>query len=697
MRKRPFVPKAAILLLLLTFLNACVKDSLEVVEEMSQEEPQDPEDEDDPLSIVNLVIPEGFEFATSTNTTITINDGASNAVYTVYAYDSTPNHPELIDAINDEGQTESIPTFVTDELNQVLFTGRPVGGVLEYTIPTPSYYTQLYLRRKEGTNFSSAIVDITGGTAVYTHSNASTAARKAEVARFKQGRASIQSMQSGIKIDSLFCVNGSGQLFTVNPLNGNLTNLAAMPQGSWTAAFDHNNLYMYSIGRSNPYPLMRYDMVNDSWSIVGNVGMGGPRLDFREEDGLLYFSGNNAKIFTIDPSNANVLSTWDINNLDVTNGGDLAFAEDGTLFLCTFGGLYRLELDNNNDYQATRISSDNLPFTPTSMTFDCKGDLWLASNGSNSDLIIMDTVTGGWEYIYGPNSDSGVDFGRTINDLTTFTFNDEEAEDPDTDGDGIPDSEDEFPEDAEKAFEQFTPSKFGWGTVAFEDLWPFMGDYDFNDTAINYRFVAVLNSQNEAVQLDIHFEVTSDGAGLTNAFGIELESISPNLIESVTGTVLTENFINVAPNGVEEGQDRAVIILFDNNETMLNVPTTVTVRFTTPLSVAQLGIAPFNSFLIVNKERGREIHLPNRLRTSLGENNLNVDGVNQDPDGNYQTDSRLPWAINIQHNFKVPRERVPVNQAYNFFNTWATSGGTQFNDWYKDNAGYRNTSNLKNP
>ena len=696
MRKSPIAPKAFILLLSLLVLSSCVKEPLEVVDEMTQEEPQDPEDENDASAIVNLVIPEGFEFSTSTNTTITINDNATNAIYTVYSYDSTPNHPVTVDIINDEGEAETISTFETDELNQVLFTGRPVNGVLEYTIPTPSYYTQIYLRRKEGNSWSSAIVDISGGTAIYTHSNTSAAARKAEVARFKQGRAPIQSMQNSIKIDSLFSVNGSGQLFTINPLNGNLTNLAPMPQGSFTAALDHNNLYMYSIGSSNPYPIMRYDMVNDSWSTVGNVGMGGPRLDFNENDGLLYFS-TGAKLHSIDPNNATVLSTWNINNLDVTNGGDLAFAEDGTLFLSSFGGLYRLDLDNNNEYQATRISADNLPFNPTSMTFDSNGDLWLASNGSSSNLIIMDTVTGGWEYIYGPNSDSGVDFGRTINDLTTFTFNDEEAEDPDTDGDGIPDSEDEFPEDAEKAFEQFTPSKFGWGTVAFEDLWPFMGDYDFNDTAINYRFVAVLNSQNEAVQLDIHFEVTSDGAGLTNAFGIELESISPNLIESVTGTVLTENFINVAPNGVEQGQDRAVIILFDNNETMLNVPTTVTARFTTPLSVAQLGIAPFNSFLIVNKERGREIHLPNRLRTSLGENNLDVNGVNQDPDGNYQTDSRLPWAINIQHNFKVPKERVPVNQAYNFFNTWATSGGTQFNDWYKDNAGYRNTSNLKNP
>ncbi|NQZ45102.1 MAG: LruC domain-containing protein [Flavobacteriaceae bacterium] len=696
MKKHQFVCKVLFVFVALIGLNACVKDTIEdVVDDTVQEDDNDQEDDFDESAIVNLVIPEGFEFATSSNTTVTINDSSTDAVYTVYAYNSTPYNVTQLTTVNDEGETETIPVFETDELNHVLFTGRPVNGQLEYVLATPSYYTQLYVRRKEGNVFSSAIVDIAGGTATYTHSDLSGKARQAEVARFKQAKHIGYARNSSIQIDSLFCVNGSGQLFTVNPLNGNLTNLAAMPQGSWTAAFDHDNLYMYSIGRSNPYPLMRYDMINDSWSIVGNVGMGGPRLDYREEDGLLYFSGNNAKLYTIDPSNANVISTWNINNLDVTQGGDLAFAEDGTLFLSSFGGLYRLDLDNNNVYQATRISADNLPFTPTSMTFDSNGELWLASNGSSSDLIIMDTVTGGWEYIYGPNSDSGVNFGRTINDLTTYTYNDVAAEDPDTDGDGIKDSEDEYPEDAEKAFEQFTPSKYGWGTVAFEDLWPFMGDYDFNDTAVNYRFVAILNAQNEVVQLEIHFEVTSDGAGLTNAFGIEFESIAPNQVESVTGTVLTEGYINVAANGVEEGQDRAVVILFDNNEIMLNVPSRVDVRFTTPLSVAQLGIAPFNSFLIVNRERGREIHLPNRLRTSLGENNLDIEGINQDPDGNYQTDSRLPWAINIMHDFKVPKERVPVNQAYNFFNTWATSGGTQYNDWYKDNAGYRNAANLK--
>lgn len=683
--------KSVVVLSFFFLLSSCVKDNLDdTIPEETQQEEEPPEGSS---SIVDLVIPEDFEFSTSETVNVTINDGSSNAIYTVYAYNDIPLSIEEDEVINDDGQAESVTAFESDDFNQILFTGRPVNGTLQYTISLPSYYSKIYIRRKEGSTFSSEVVDVANGAANYTHTDTSGKSRKAEVARFKSKNQYNSFAGKSVEIDSLYCVNGSGQLFTVNPLNGNLTDLAAMPQGSWTAAIDHTNLYLYSIGRSNPYPLMRYDMINDSWSTVGNVGMGGPRLEYREEDGLLYFS-RKALVYTIDPANGNILSTRDINNLDVTNGGDLAFAEDGTLFLSSFGGLYRLDLDNNV-YQATRISGENLPFNPTSMTFDSNNELWLANNNSSSELIIMDTVTGGWEYIYGPNSTSGIDFGRTINDLTTFTITDEEMEDPDTDGDGITDSNDEFPEDAEKAFEQFTPSKYGWGTVAFEDLWPFMGDYDFNDTAVNYRFVAIINSLNEVVELEINYEVTSDGAGLINAFGIEFESIAPNQVASVTGTTLTEGYINVAPNGLEEGQNRAVVILFDNNETMLNIPSQVRVRFTTPLSIAQLGIAPFNPFLIVNKDRGREIHLPNRLRTTLGVNATDLDGVNQDIDGNYQTESRLPWAINIVHEFRVPKERVPVNEAYNFFNQWASSGGNTYNDWYKDNIGYRNVLQLE--
>jgi hypothetical protein len=48
------------------------------------------------------------------------------------------------------------------------------------------------------------------------------------------------------------------------------------------------------------------------------------------------------------------------------------------------------------------------------MTFDSKEEL--STNNACSDLIIMDTQTGGWKYVFGINNNS--DYKRTINDLT---------------------------------------------------------------------------------------------------------------------------------------------------------------------------------------------------------------------------------------------------------------------------------------
>ena len=294
------------------------------------------------------------------------------------------------------------------------------------------------------------------------------------------------------------------------------------------------------------------------------------------------------------------------------------------------------------------------------------------------------------------SANNNTNFGRTINDLTTFRVYDEIIDQTDSDNDGIIDSEDEYPDDADKAFEVFTPSKYGWGTLAFEDLWPYTGDYDFNDVALRYKCIAILNSQNLAVQLDFIYTVKANGAGFKNGFGIELETISPSDIESVTGTVLDEGFVNVNSNGTEAGQNNAVVVLFDNVHKMINKETTVSIKFTQPISTNTLGVAPFNPFIIINAERSKEVHLPGKSTTTLGNSIIEVEGTNDDYDGDYLTDNGLPWAINIVHDFKVPNEGVSVSLAYNFFNNWASTGGASNADWYKDNPGNRNTDQIQN-
>ena len=653
-------------ILLTTF--SCVKDVTETI---------DNEETTSELEIDNLNIPSGFDFSTQQEIKVTINDDEDYVKYSVYAYSDEKYFKGMETYENEEGTTVTDSIFKSDVLNKLLFTGVAYNGKLSHTISLPKYYSQVYILRNDNLKYSSSIETISNQEINFNHY-------------------AVAGKSAGTQVDDfLYCVNGSAELFQVNPLSGEYTYISDMPMGSWTCAIDQTNKVLYSIGRSSPYPLMKYDIETNSWETVANVQSGGPRLDYNYRDGLLYFS-NTSFIKTYDPSNGNTLSTWDIIGLHNPNGGDLAFADDGTLFLCSFSGLYKLELDSNNDYNATRISADNLPFSPTSMTFDSNQELWLSNNSSSSDLIIMDTETGGWQYNYGVSANNNTDLGRTINDLTTFRIYTETEEDIDTDGDGIIDRDDEFPEDADKAFEVFTPSKYGWGTIAFEDLWPSTGDYDFNDIALNYKVIAVLNSQNMAVQLDFIFNVKANGASYTNGFGIEMETIQPSQIESVTGSILTQGYINQNANGTEAGQENAVVIFFDNSHTMLDKEITISINFTEPVTTDELGVAPFNPFMIINKIREKEVHLPYGHTTSLGKKSFEIEGVNKDEDGDYLTDNGLPWAINIVHDFKVPKEKVSVNLAYNFFSQWATSGGYDYADWYKDNDGYRNEDMIDN-
>jgi len=627
----------------------------------------------------SIVIPNGFDFSTHHEVQVTINDNANYVRYDVYAYTDELILAETETFENQSGEIVTEPVYINDVLDKLIFTGAPVNGVLTQTINLPKYYDKIYIRRNENLNFSSSLDNITNQEVNYNYSTNKTINK---------------STLSTEVNDYLYCVNGSAELFQVDPLNGELTYLSGMPMGSWTCAIDQENKMLYSIGRSSPFPLMKYSIDNGTWETVANLGVGGPRLDFNIQDGLLYFSKND-KLYTFDPSTGTNLNIWNIIGLHNTNGGDLAFAEDGTLFLCTFSGLYRLELDANNDYQSTRISADNLPFQPTSMTFDSNQELWLANNASSSDLIIMDTQTGGWQYQYGISSNNNTDFGKTINDLTTFRVFTENVIETDTDGDGILDKDDASPENPNIAFELFTPSKYGKGTIAFEDLWPSTGDYDFNDLALSYQAIVYLNAQNLAVQMDFNCYIKSNGAGYTNGVGFEIEGLAPSQIESVTGLVLVKNYIFLNSNGTEANQDKAVVILADDADYLLN-ETTISINFTEPISTSDLGVAPFNPFIIVDANREKEVHLPYKNKTTLGVYNSQTDGVNSDLDGNYISDSGYPWAISLIHDFKVPKDRIAINDAYNFFIEWAVSGGSQFKDWYKDNPGYRNTDKLVN-
>ena len=255
----------------------------------------------------------------------------------------------------------------------------------------------------------------------------------------------------------------------------------------------------------------------------------------------------------------------------------------------------------------------------------------------------------------------------------------------------------------------------GPGTLAFEDLWPAKGDYDFNDLVIDYLFDITTTSSNMVEQVTATFTIKAFGAALENGFGFQLsDAINPADV-NVSGYSLTESYITLLGNGTEAGQSKPTIIVFDNdyNEMVhpgmgIGVNTTPDAPYVTPAiivivmtfppntySFTDLDIANFNPFLIVNQTRGHEVHLLDYPPTDLVDEalfGLDDDASNVATGDYYKTANNLPWAINIYEDFQYPIEKQDIINAYLKFGDWATSGGTAFPDWYKDEPGYRNES-----
>jgi LruC domain-containing protein len=253
------------------------------------------------------------------------------------------------------------------------------------------------------------------------------------------------------------------------------------------------------------------------------------------------------------------------------------------------------------------------------------------------------------------------------------------------------------------------------GTLAFEDLWPAQGDYDFNDLVVGYDFSIIKDNQEIVQSMTATFTVQAYGASFNNGFGFTLPTVSAADIVSVTGyDVQNSTVFSIGNKGLENGQTNATIIVFDDVRRIMpqvtggigvntqsayayTAPVTVTVEivFSGNLTYSQLNIGSFNPFLIVGTSlnqapgtgsRGKEVHLANYPPSDLFDTNLfGTASDNSSPNiGRYfVTPSNLPSAINIAGGFSWPNEAQDIIGAYTNFGPWAQGAPANAN-WYLD-------------
>ena len=284
----------------------------------------------------------------------------------------------------------------------------------------------------------------------------------------------------------------------------------------------------------------------------------------------------------------------------------------------------------------------------------------------------------------------------------------------DSDGDGVNDTYDEYPDDARYAYRYSYPGENSYGSFAFEDQWPAKGDYDFNDLVADYNYRQLVNASNKMVKIEAEFVIQAVGAGFKNGLGIQLD-IAPLAISNVSGNQLSTGLFALNGNGTEAGQSKAVIPITDdahsgfegrgfiNTDPSLpyQTPDTIVVDIdlTSGLELNGAGIAPFNPFLVINQTRGRELHISGYSPTDLvdasyfgnGNDNTSIDEGRY-----YTTKTSLPWGMNLPVSFKYPEEKNDIRNGFNHFNQWNASGGFSFLDWYTDKPGYRNSGALYN-
>ena len=326
--------------------------------------------------------------------------------------------------------------------------------------------------------------------------------------------------------------------------------------------------------------------------------------------------------------------------------------------------------------------------------------------GRHEDVFSADFVEGeNFVWTLGGKNGHGA-----VNSNSGFTFC---PRGDDSDGDGVEDVYDEYPNDEYRAYNNWYPPADGpteWGTLAYEDYWPLQGDYDFNDMIVDYRFNLVTDGSNLVVDVDGYFRMRAIGASFSNGFGIEfpfnadsvevLEVLPAELTPEleVSGTNLVLYFFDSAMDYMSPVGEELFVntVIAESFVDYFEFSMSMTLNPTQNINDL-VWYAPFNPFIFIDGERGKEVHLagfPPTVFANRSYFGTGDDDSNLSQERYYKTANNLPWGLNLPTPWIYPIERASITEAYLFMADWAESSGVSHTDWYESTTGNIDSTKL---
>jgi LruC domain-containing protein len=313
----------------------------------------------------------------------------------------------------------------------------------------------------------------------------------------------------------------------------------------------------------------------------------------------------------------------------------------------------------------------------------------------------------------------------------------------DTDGDGVVDAYDDYPNDSTKATKLKFPASGGVNTIGFEGLFPAAGDADLNDTVVVYYIEEDLNAAGQIIEIRGNYQYMAHGASTKHSLYLRLPS-TVNITYSseirngngvlqasgpMTKSTTEATGINAFTPSVTDLQD-GLRILGNTDTTMgasnWNTRTTDTtyvngyiakikIVFNTPVTRSVLGLAPYDTFIRLESravdgtypaEAPRsvttagsfqvyEVHRPGFYKYT---SQVTVDGdLREIGEDIYIDKNNFPFSVIVPGLWKWPEESEDIRNSsttgYPKFATWTSSQGQQDRDWYNDTSAATNTKN----
>ena len=245
------------------------------------------------------------------------------------------------------------------------------------------------------------------------------------------------------------------------------------------------------------------------------------------------------------------------------------------------------------------------------------------------------------------------------------------------------------------------------GVYAFEDLWPYQGDYDLNDVIVRYNHETIY-SKNMKVGESFILKTYENGAGNENGLGVSVifnQDKGLNTFGSMNCTIKeagSEVFkpleMVYEPKNADGNQGRPIFLVTDNVKKDMGAEYKLSFTYNTPVGVSAekpltMDIKPFIYRDLGNGKRV-EVHITNDKPTFRFDTSLLGTGSDASVPskqtyfvraGNYPFAIYLAGATvdDISELLKRENEMRPIDQVYPAYSLWVSSNGKNNQYWYK--------------